>query len=159
MTLSLILSLLVRIINKQNKYPVLLLTQGEDSGYEEYIDPRTWSIANGVLFVEMSGLLGLSVRAEALLKYPQRMEKVRQHGQVIFVWTDEQNDRETVQYLKKLGVNGVIYDRMDQNNDKLVKQSIFLTDKYCPSKDWSGVSSDDGYSTPSSRAPGVAAGA
>lgn len=102
----------------------------------------------------MSGLLGLSVRAEALLKYPQRMEKVRQHGQVIFVWTDEQNDRETVQYLKKLGVNGVIYDRMDQNNDKLVKQSIFLTDKYCPSKDSnpsSGVSSDDdGYSTPSS---------
>ena len=154
MTPSLIFSLLVRIINKQNKYPVLLLTQGEDSGYEEYIDPRTWSIANGVLFVEMSGLLGLSVRAEALLKYPQRMEKVRQHGQVIFVWTDEQNDRETVQYLKKLGVNGVIYDRMDQNNDKLVKQSIFLTDKYCPSKDSnpsSGVSSDDdGYSTPSS---------
>ena len=48
----------VRIINKQNKYPVLLLTQGENSGYEEYQDPRTWSINNGVLFAEMSGLLG-----------------------------------------------------------------------------------------------------
>ena len=148
------LTVALRIINKQNKYPVLLLTQGENSGYEEYVDPRTWSITNGVLFVEMSGLLGLSVRAEAVLRNPQHLEKVRQHGQVIFVWTDEQNDRQTVQHLKKLGVNGVIYDRMDQNNDKLVKESIFLTDKYCPSKDSnisSGVSSDDdGYSTPTS---------
>ena len=29
--------------------------------------------------------------------------------------------------LKQLGVNGVIYDRMDWNNDKLVKESIFMT--------------------------------
>ena len=101
------------------------------------------------------------MRAEALLKNPDRLEKVRQHNQVIFVWTDEQNDKETVQYLKKLGVNGVIYDRMDQNNDKVVKESIFLTDKYSRSKDSnlssglsSGVSSDDdGYSTPSSSPP------
>ena len=64
------------------------------------MDPRTWSITNGVLFVEMSGLLGLSVRAEAVLRNPQHLEKVRQHGQVIFVWTDEQNDRQTVQHLK-----------------------------------------------------------
>ena len=94
------------------------------------------------------------MRAEALLKNPDRLAKVREHNQVIFVWTDEQNDKETVQYLKKLGVNGVIYDRMDQNNDKVVKESIFLTDKYSRSKDSnlsSGVSSDDdGYSTPSS---------
>ena len=35
--------------------------------------------------------------------------------QVIFCWTDEDNTRETVLNLKKLGVDGVIYDRMDQN--------------------------------------------
>ena len=101
------------------------------------------------------------MRAEALLRNPSHLEKVREHNQVIFVWTDEQNDKETVQHLKKLGVNGVIYDRMDQNNDKVVKESIFLTDKYSRSKDSSlssglssGVSSDDdGYSTPSSSPP------
>ena len=103
------------------------------------------------------------MRAEALLKNPSHLEKVREHNQVIFVWTDEQNDKETVQHLKKLGVNGVIYDRMDQNNDKVVKESIFLADKYSRSKDSnlssglslsSGVSSDDdGYSTPSSSPP------
>ena len=51
------------------------------------------------------------MRAEAVLKNPDRLEKVREHKQVIFVWTDEQNDKETVQHLKRLGVNGVIYDR------------------------------------------------
>ena len=56
----------VRIINKQNKYPVLLLTQGENSGYEEYQDPRTWSINNGVLFAEMSGLLGQEEEEEVI---------------------------------------------------------------------------------------------
>ena len=50
-------------------------------------------------------------------------------SQVIFVWTDEQNDKETVKHLKQLGVNGVIYDRMDQNNDKPVKESIFFSCK------------------------------
>ena len=48
---------------------------------------------------------------------------------MIFVWTDEQNDKETVKHLKQLGVNGVIYDRMDQNNDKPVKESIFFSCK------------------------------
>jgi hypothetical protein len=33
-----------------------------------------------------------------------------------------------VQQLKKLGVDGVIYDRMDQHNEKPVKESIFLRD-------------------------------
>ena len=37
------------------------------------------------------------------------------------------NDKDTVKALKQLGVNGVIYDRMDWNNDKLVKESIFMT--------------------------------
>ena len=56
--------------------------------------------------------------AEALMANPLQMELVNKHSQVLFCWTDEQNDRDTVKYLKQLGVNGVIYDRMDQNNEK-----------------------------------------
>ena len=33
------------------------------------------------------------------------------HFQIIFAWTDDQNDLATVQHLKRLGVDGVIYDR------------------------------------------------
>ena len=32
-------------------------------------------------------------------------------SQIIFAWTDDQNDLATVQHLKRLGVDGVIYDR------------------------------------------------
>ena len=42
-------------------------------------------------------------------------------------WFKYWNDQDTVKALKQLGVNGVIYDRMDWNNDKLIKESIFMT--------------------------------
>ena len=74
-----------RIINKQNKYPVLLLTQGENTKYDDFMDPRTWSIRNGVLFAEMSGLLGLSAMAESVMRSPDQLEMVKQYQQVIFV--------------------------------------------------------------------------
>jgi len=137
------------IINKQNKYPVLLLTQGENSKYEDFMDPRTWSIRNGVWFVEMSGLLGLSAMAEALTRDHSQMELVKSRNQVMFCWTDEQNDKETVKYLKQLGVNGVIYDRMDQNNDKLIKESIFVSDGKLPTTQTKAAYSSSGFSSES----------
>ena len=106
---------------------MLLLTAGKNDKYDYFMDPRTWTISNGVLFAEMSGLLGLSAMAEAVMRDPSQLEMVRRYGQIIFTWTDEKNDKDTVKALKQLGVNGVIYDRMDWNNDKLVKESIFMT--------------------------------
>ena len=70
---------------------------------------------------------GLSAMAESVMKHPLELEMVKKYQQIIFVWTDEQNDKDTVKHLKQLGVNGVIYDRMDQNNDKLIKESIFVS--------------------------------
>lgn len=111
---------------KQNKYPVLLLTQGKSGKYTEYIDPRTWNIPNASWFVETADILGISVIAEEFMCDPNQVKLLKSRGQVIFCWTDDKNDRETVKYLKDLGINGIIYDRMDQNNFKDVKQSIFL---------------------------------
>ena len=84
---------------------------GTNTKYEEFKDPRTWSIRHGVLFVEMSGLLGLSAMAESVMADVSQLELIHRYHQIIFVWTDEQNDKSTVKYLKQLGVNGVIYDR------------------------------------------------
>ena len=39
----------------------------------------------------------------------------------------ENSSKNRLKHLKQLGVNGVIYDRMDQNNDKLIKESIFVS--------------------------------
>jgi glycerophosphocholine phosphodiesterase GPCPD1 len=102
------------IIHKQNQYPVLLLTQGQNQKYPDFRDPRTWSLRSGVLFAELAGLLGLSAMAAALVKDPAQLGLLRQRGQVLFCWTDEDNSKETVQYLKSLGVDGVIYDRVSK---------------------------------------------
>ena len=44
---------------KQNRYPVLLLTQGINSKYDDLFDPRTWTIENGSHFVAMAEILGM----------------------------------------------------------------------------------------------------
>ena len=48
-----------RIRLKQNRYPVLLLTQGINSKYDDYSDPRTWTIENGSSYVAMAEILGM----------------------------------------------------------------------------------------------------
>jgi len=116
------------LINKQNRYPVLLLTQGVDSGYDDFLDPRTWSILAAQQFCQMAGIQGISARADDLIRDTKQIQHVKSKNLVLFSWTDHRNDKETVQYLKELGVDGIIYDRMDQNNSKQVKESIFLTE-------------------------------
>lgn len=44
-------------------------------------------------------------------------------GLVIFCWGEENNNKETIQYLKKLGLHAVIYDMLDLNINKTVKVS------------------------------------
>ena len=91
--------------------------------------------------------------AEALMCNPTQMELVKSRNQVLFCWTDEQNDKETVKYLKQLGVNGVIYDRMDQNNEKLIKESIFVSNNKLPASEPSTAYSSSGVSSESDCSP------
>ena len=55
--------------------------------------------------------IGLSAMAEDIQRDPSQVELVKDRGQVLFCWTDDQNNPEIVKYLKKLGVDGIIYDR------------------------------------------------
>ncbi len=112
--------------SKQNKYPVLFLTQCVNDKYEAYRDPRTWNVANASRFVSMAEILGMNVIADEILREPDQVAKVKARGQIIFVWTDDKNDKATVDYLKSLGLDGIVYDRMDENNSKEVKESVFL---------------------------------
>jgi len=129
------------LVNKQNRYPVLLLTSGTNNKYEEYLDPRTKTIPDAIWFGNMVGLFGISAMAEGVISEPSLVQKVKDNGQVLFCWTDDRNDRETVQYLKSLGIHGIIYDRMDQNNSKQVKESVFLQERRKGKSD-SGISTD-----------------
>ena len=54
---------------------------------------------------------GLSVIAEDIQRDPSQVELVKNRGQILFCWTDDQNNPEIVKYLKNLGVDGIICDR------------------------------------------------
>lgn len=53
---------------KQNKFPVLFLTQGETEKYPPYKDPRCWNIKAAVNFCKMAEILGISAHSEDILR-------------------------------------------------------------------------------------------
>jgi len=111
---------------KQNRYPVLFLTQTISTKYGKYSDPRCWDVANGIAFARATELLGLNVIAENLLSQPSVVSKVREASLVLFCWTDDKNDRETLDKLRAMRLDGIVYDRIDMNCSKEIKESVFL---------------------------------
>eukprot|EP00096_Caligus_rogercresseyi_P004256 TRINITY_DN1844_c0_g2_i1.p1 TRINITY_DN1844_c0_g2~~TRINITY_DN1844_c0_g2_i1.p1 ORF type:complete len:439 (+),score=88.82 TRINITY_DN1844_c0_g2_i1:1285-2601(+) len=100
---------------KQNQYPVLLLTVGINTKYDQYRDARTWNIKNGSYYVEMQDILGINAMAEDIQRDPAQIQLVKSKNRVLFCWTDDKSDKKTVEHLKSVGVDGVIFDRMDEN--------------------------------------------
>jgi glycerophosphoryl diester phosphodiesterase len=49
-------------------------------------------------------------------EWQSQVEMVKNRGQVLFCWTDDQNNPEIVKHLKNLGVDGIICDRFVLNN-------------------------------------------
>lgn len=58
---------------KQNKYPVMFLTQGQSTKYEQYNDPRCWSINAATQYATMIEILGINVHTEDILRDPSQV--------------------------------------------------------------------------------------
>uniref|UniRef100_A0A0A9Y8A0 Glycerophosphocholine phosphodiesterase GPCPD1 n=1 Tax=Lygus hesperus TaxID=30085 RepID=A0A0A9Y8A0_LYGHE len=110
---------------KQNKYPVMFLTQGITDKYPAYHDPRCLNVPIAVHFAVNMDILGINVHTEDLLRDSSQVELVKRAGLVLFCWGDDNNDLATNKHLKELGIHAVIYDRIDQIGTKEVKESIF----------------------------------
>jgi len=113
---------------KQNKYPVLFLTQGITTKYSDYHDPRTQNIPIAVNFALSIGILGIDVHTEDILRDPSQVALVQSKGLILFCWGEDNNDQATIRYLKNLGLNGIIYDKIDVYRVKDTKESIFLVE-------------------------------
>ncbi|KAK6195505.1 hypothetical protein SNE40_000920 [Patella caerulea] len=98
---------------KQNKYPVLFLSNGPTKRYTPYLDARTRGYDVAMYFALCEGLLGVDLQSECLLSDLEVIKRVRDKGLVLFVWGEDNNDRETISTLRKHGVHGIIYDRID----------------------------------------------
>ncbi|XP_030052160.1 glycerophosphocholine phosphodiesterase GPCPD1 isoform X2 [Microcaecilia unicolor] len=97
---------------KQNKYPVLFLTQGKSDAYPELMDLRSRSTPIAMSFAQFEDLLGINVHTEDLLRHPQYIKETKSKGLVIFCWGDDTNDPENRHKLRGYGIDGLIYDRI-----------------------------------------------
>ncbi|XP_015371225.1 PREDICTED: glycerophosphocholine phosphodiesterase GPCPD1-like [Diuraphis noxia] len=127
---------------KQNRYPVLFLTQGVTTRYPSYADPRCHSIQNAVYHATCHDLLGVNVHSEDLLRDPLQIDIVKQAGLALFCWGDDNNCKDVVNKFKKLGVNAVIYDKLDKIELLKKKDScstknpdVFIANNYCDQND------------------------
>ncbi|KRT79340.1 hypothetical protein AMK59_6947 [Oryctes borbonicus] len=120
---------------KQNKYPAMFLTQGETVKYPQYDDPRCWTTTAAIEFVNMIEILGICAHTEDILRDPSLVHKGLEAGLVTFCWGDDIADPDTIQYLKELGLHGIIYDKIYQYMASKDKESIYLLDARESQKD------------------------
>jgi len=115
------------IAAKQNKYPVLFLCCGADTRHLTYQDPRTRTSLTAVDFAAGCGIIGVNFHSQDVLRDPSPIIKSKQLGLISFVWGDELNDKQNVEYFKKtLGVDGVIYDRIGESE---CRSNVFVLEK------------------------------
>ncbi|XP_077486025.1 glycerophosphocholine phosphodiesterase GPCPD1-like [Amblyomma americanum] len=98
---------------KQNKYPLLFLTQGQTEKYPPYLDTRTSTIHMATYFALCTHILGINVHTEDLLREPSLIGFVKERKLILFCWGEDNNRSETIASLKRKGVDGVIYDKLD----------------------------------------------
>uniref|UniRef100_H3BBZ7 Glycerophosphocholine phosphodiesterase GPCPD1 n=1 Tax=Latimeria chalumnae TaxID=7897 RepID=H3BBZ7_LATCH len=98
------------IRQKQNKYPVLFLTQGYSEVYPELMDLRCRSTPIAMSFAQSENILGINVHTEDLLRNPVYIQEAKSKGLVIFCWGDDTNDAENRRRLRDYGAHGLIYD-------------------------------------------------
>ncbi|XP_042304425.1 glycerophosphocholine phosphodiesterase GPCPD1 isoform X1 [Sceloporus undulatus] len=97
---------------KQNKYPILFLTQGKTEIYPELMDLRCRTTAIATSFALFENLLGINAHTEELLNNPSFIEDAVSKGLVVFCWGDHANEPENRKILREWGVHGLIYDRI-----------------------------------------------
>ncbi|XP_062912289.1 glycerophosphocholine phosphodiesterase GPCPD1 [Mobula hypostoma] len=100
------------IRQKQNKYPVLFLTQGNTDAYPELMDLRCRTTPIAMSFAQSENLLGVNVHTEDLLRNPEYIQQAKSKKLVIFCWGDDTNESENRRLLKQKGIDGLIYDRI-----------------------------------------------
>lgn len=96
---------------KQNRYPVLFLTNGGAKCYLDYSDVRTRTMPIAINFALFADILGIDVCTEVLCSRPENISDTRAAGLVLFCWGDDNNNSTTIRSLREQRVDGIIYDR------------------------------------------------
>ncbi|XP_076872926.1 glycerophosphocholine phosphodiesterase GPCPD1 isoform X2 [Brachyhypopomus gauderio] len=112
---------------KQNIYPILFLTQGVSDIYPELMDIRCKTTQIAMSFAQSEDILGISAHTEDLLRNMDYIKEAQSKGLVVFCWGDDNNDHDNRQKLREHGINGLIYDRIGE--DQIDQPNIFNVEK------------------------------
>lgn len=104
-TFNAAVAILLRL--KQTRYPVLFLTNGNP---ERYNHPATKTVRSAIHFALAFDLAGINPNVSKLIgdlvKYAQ------ERGLLVYAWGNIRTSQ-SVRDLRKTGLNGVIYDKID----------------------------------------------
>uniref|UniRef100_A0A3P9PQZ9 Glycerophosphocholine phosphodiesterase 1 n=1 Tax=Poecilia reticulata TaxID=8081 RepID=A0A3P9PQZ9_POERE len=103
---------------KQNKYPILFLTQGISEKYPELMDVRCQTTQIAISFAQSENILGISAHTEELLKHLNYIGEAQSKGLVVFSWGDDNNEHENRRKLREQGIDGLIYDICDAQGEQ-----------------------------------------
>ncbi|KHJ79052.1 hypothetical protein OESDEN_21311 [Oesophagostomum dentatum] len=121
------LNRLFRISMKQNKYPVLFLCVGETQRYTRFQDQRTSTSLTAVNFAAGADIMGVNFNSEDLLNDPYPVKRANDFRLITFVWGDDLDKKENINYFKKeLGVDGLIYDRIGEDERR---RNVFTVER------------------------------
>ncbi|KAJ1353293.1 putative glycerophosphocholine phosphodiesterase GPCPD1 2 [Parelaphostrongylus tenuis] len=112
---------------KQNKYPVLFLCVGETQRYTRFQDQRSSTSLTAVNFAAGADIMGVNFNSEDLLNDPYPVKRANDFGLITFVWGEDLDKKENINYFKKeLGVDGVIYDRIGEDERR---RNVFIVER------------------------------
>ncbi|XP_034382982.1 glycerophosphocholine phosphodiesterase GPCPD1 isoform X2 [Cyclopterus lumpus] len=111
---------------KQNKYPILFLTQGISEKYSELMDIRCQTTQIAISFAQSENILGISGHTEELLKNLSYIGDAQSKGLVVFSWGDDNNEHEIRRKLREQGIDGLIYDSICEEQGE---QNIFQVEE------------------------------
>lgn len=104
--------LVIMLRMKQNRFPVIFLSQGMTDLYERYVDVRARSVRNGIYFAQAFDLAGIDLILEYYVMSGQKLvEFINEHGMIARAWGDVSGGK--LQFLKELGLQCVTYDKID----------------------------------------------
>ncbi|XP_062857441.1 glycerophosphocholine phosphodiesterase GPCPD1 [Trichomycterus rosablanca] len=118
---------------KQNKYPILFLTQGVSDVYPQLMDIRCQTTPIAMSFAQSEDVLGISAHTEDLLRNLDCITEAQAKGLVVFSWGEDNNDHDNRSKLRQKGIDGLIYDRIcddqvEQHNIFRVEEQVSLTE-------------------------------
>ncbi|XP_037806147.1 glycerophosphocholine phosphodiesterase GPCPD1-like [Lucilia sericata] len=113
---------------KQNLYPILLMIR-DNLSKDRYLDPRSTSILSGTYFANAMELLGIIVNCADIFEMPGKVSDIHERDLCVFSWGEENRKEKTRKYLKTLGVDGIICDRINHCLEPVdLKRNIFVID-------------------------------